>query len=161
MLRFTTALAFAAAATLLLGLRDEAAAVTIIARCGPSVGQSYYFEAGIVGPGQGGWKKDGFDGGRITAYINDKDQLDILMKDAAGLKSYLAEGYKISLVSLSKEDRSFLLSAYGQGFAETYLFKVNDLGVGTLAWTASKVTPLVIRTTVMTAECGPKYAIEP
>ncbi|KQO78116.1 hypothetical protein ASF36_13865 [Methylobacterium sp. Leaf90] len=149
-----------AVATLLAG-GGPVQAATILARCGPSVGQSYYFEAGVVGPGQGGWKKDGFDGGRITAYINDKDQLDILMKDGTGLKSYLAEGYKISLVSLSKEDRSFLLSAYGQGFAETYLFKVNDLGVGTLAWTASKVTPLVIRTTVMTAECGPKYSIEP
>lgn len=147
-------------ATLLVG-GGSAQAATILARCGPSVGQSYYFEAGIVGPGQGGWKKDGFDGGRITAYINDKNQLDILMKDSTGLKSYLAEGYNISLVNLSKEDRAFLLTAYGQEFSETYLFKVNDLGVGTLAWTASKVTPLVIRTTVMTAECGPKYAIEP
>lgn len=139
----------------------EAKAAVVLARCGPSVAQSYYFEAGIVGPGQGGWKKDGFDGGRITAYINEKEQIDILMKDGAGLKSYLAEGYKISLVSLSKEDKSFLLSVYGDSFAETYLFKVNDLGVGTVAWTASKVTPLVIRTTVMTAECGPKFAITP
>ncbi|WP_156635612.1 hypothetical protein [Methylobacterium sp. Leaf123] len=147
------------AALLLQAMIGTAYAATILARCGPSIGQSYYFEAGVVGPGQGGWKKDGFDGGRITAYINDKEQLDILMKDGAGLKSYLAEGYKISLVSLSKDDKSFLLAAYGQGFAETYLFKINDLGVGTLAWTASKVTPLVIRTTVMTAECGPKYDI--
>lgn len=140
----------------MIGTADAA---TILARCGPSIGQSYYFEAGVVGPGQGGWKKDGFEGVRITAYINDKEQLDILMKDGTGLKSYLAEGYKISLVILSKEDKSFLVTAYGQGFAETYLFKVNDLGIGTLAWTAGKVTHLVIRTTVMIAECDPKYDI--
>jgi len=149
---------YAIVAMLLIGAPAEAA--TILARCGPSTGQSYYFEAGIVGPGQGGWKQDGFAGGRITVYINNQNQLDLLQKDSTGLKSYLKEGYKVNLVELSQQDRAFLISAAGANFIETYLFKVNDYGVGTLAWSASKVTPVVIRTSIMTAECGPSFAIE-
>lgn len=155
---FGRALAAAAAATLIAPLGAEAA--TILARCGPSTGQSYYFEAGVVGPGRGGWQKDGFENGRVIAYINDSQQLDILVRDSAGTKSYLKEGYKVALINFSQQDRAFLISVYGDNFSETLLFKVNDLGVGTLAWTASKVTPLVIRTSIMTAECGPKYALD-
>lgn len=83
------------------------------------------------------------------------------MRDGNGVRSYLREGYNASLNNFSKQDMAFLISARGSNFSETYLFKINDLGVGTLSWTASKVTPLVIRTTVMTAEWGPNFAIEP
>ncbi|WP_131803863.1 hypothetical protein [Methylorubrum salsuginis] len=149
------------AAALTLTTAGGVRAASILARCGPSTGQSYYFETGIVGPGQGGWKKDGFDNGRITAYINDENKIDIIMRDGNGVRSYLREGYNASLNNFSKQDMAFLISARGSNFSETYLFKINDLGVGTLSWTASKVTPLVIRTTVMTAEWGPNFAIEP
>ncbi|WP_430913902.1 hypothetical protein [Methylobacterium sp. sgz302541] len=150
----------ALAAALALFVPSGVEAATILARCGPSTGESYYFEAGIAGPGRGGWKKDGIDDGRITAYINDNQQLDILQRDTTGTKSYLKEGYKVALINFSQQDRSLLISAYGENFSETFLFKVSELGVGTLAWTASKVAPLVIRTSIMTAECGPKYALD-
>lgn len=138
-----------------------AQSATILARCGPSVGQSYYFEGGVIGPGHGGWKPDGYENGRITAYINDKNEVDILLKDATGLKSYLSQGYKVEVVAVQESERALLINASGPNFTESYLFKTNKLGVGTLAWTASKTADLLIRTSVMVAECGPKFAIAP
>jgi hypothetical protein len=139
---------------------DAASAETILARCGPSTGQSYYFETGFVGPGQGGLRKDGFDGGRIFAYINNQEKLDLIIKDTNGFQSYLKEGYKVNIINLSASDKSFLIAAYGPNFAESYVFRLNNYGVGTVSWTGSKLTEGITKTSMMTAECGPKYGLD-
>ena len=138
----------------------RAADVSILARCGPSAGQSYAFEGGAVGPGQGGWHADGFKNGAITAFINENGALDLLLKDAVSVRSYLASGNKVVLVNYDQKIRSFLIYSTGMNFVETFLFKVNENGIGSLVWTTSKATGLTTRSGIMFSSCGPEFAIE-
>lgn len=140
----------------------RASELSILARCGPSTGRSYYFEGGFVGPGQGGWRDDGISDGRLSIVLNEQGQLDIWSKDALNpLQSYLKEGYRVALVKFDEKSRTMILRASGPMFAESYQLRVNDLGVGTLVWTQSKITPAITKTAVMQAECGPQYAMKP
>jgi len=135
---------------------------TILARCGPSTGRSFYFEGGFVPPGRGGWRDDGISDGRLTFIINDYDQLDILSKDAVNpLQSYLKEGYRLSVVQVDEKSRTIIINAIGSMASETYQIRTNEMGLGTLVWTQSKTTNAITKTAVMQAECGPQYAIKP
>ncbi|WP_345820099.1 hypothetical protein ABC766_29330 [Methylobacterium fujisawaense] len=135
---------------------------TILARCGPSTGRSFYFEGGFVPPGRGGWRDDGISDGRLTFLINDHDQLDILSKDAANpLQSYLKEGYKLTVVQVDPKSRTIIINATGSMASETYQIRTNEMGLGTLVWTQSKTTNAITKTAVMQAECGPQYTIAP
>jgi len=146
-----------------LHLQDARASdASILARCGPSTGRSFYFEGGFVGPGQGGWREDGISDGRLTIVLNEQGQLDIWSKDAVNpFQSYLKEGYRVSLVKFDEKSRTMILNASGPLFAESYQLRINDVGVGTLVWTQSKITPAITKTAVMQAECGPQYAMKP
>lgn len=150
-----------ATALLMTPAAGEAKDVTILARCGASDGQSYYFEGGFVGPGQGGWKKDGVDDGRVTVFLNENDQLDLLVKDRATTRSYLKAGYKVGLINFDQATKTMLISAYGSDFSETYLIRQDDAGIGTMVWTISKITPAIAKSSTMQAPCGPQYAIKP
>ncbi|MBY0257478.1 hypothetical protein [Methylobacterium sp.] len=138
-----------------------AADIQILARCGPSTGQSYYFEGGIVGPGQGGWKPDGYANGRITALLNESEQVDIIFRDADGTRSLLRDGMKVALTSFDEASLSFIVSTYSNKVSGSYLFKMNKLGVGTVVWTESKALGSITRSSIMVAECGPSYEIKP
>lgn len=137
----------------------RAAEVSILARCGPSSGQTYSFEGGVIGPGQGGWGADGFKDGAITAYINENGDLDLLLKDAISARSYLASRNKVVLVNFEKSNRSFLVYSTGVNFVETFLFKLNEYGIGSLVWTTSKATSMSTRSGIMFSKCGPEFAI--
>ena len=64
----------------------------IVFDCGGSDGSAFYFEGGIVGPGQGGWKKDGIANGRIQLVVDGPD-FDIRFIDGSGsFRSHRAEG---------------------------------------------------------------------
>lgn len=143
------------------GCASEATALTVLASCGPSKGQSYYFEGGFVGPGQGGWRSDGMDGGRITIILKDDNSVDILMKDATGFRSYNKDGINLTVISVDAKNRVFLIKASQTNLVETYMVKTNEVGVGTLAWTSASVTQAFTKTRIMTASCGPEYEITP
>jgi hypothetical protein len=140
----------------------QAKDLTILARCGPSTGRSFYFEGGIVGPGRGGWQEDGISDGRLTILINEQDQLDIWSKDAVNsFVSYLKEGYKLNVIQVDQKSRTLTIHASGPMFSETYQLRTNEFGLGTLIWTQSKITQAITKTAVMQANCGPQYAIKP
>ena len=163
-MRLRTVFALAGMLALASVASDTASAkdFTILGRCGPSTGKSYYFEGGFVAPGRGGWQEDGIKEGRLTILINDHDQLDIWSKDAVNpFQSYLKEGYKLSVIKVDEKSRTLIIHASGPMFSETYQLRTNQFGLGTLVWTQSKTTDAITKTAVMQAECGPQYAITP
>lgn len=80
----------------------------VIARCGASDGTVFYFEGGLVPPGQGGWKRDGMSSGKIRVVSKD-GALDVRFSDATGERSHRGEGSDVRLVGLDKETGTFLI----------------------------------------------------
>lgn len=137
-----------------------AEAITILARCGPSKGQSFNFDERVVGAGQGALHPEGITDGRITVVVDDKERLDIITMEAAGIKSYHQKGFKLGVVGFASEGRTFLITAQDGSFVETFLFKLNKEGVGTVAWTSSKMNSQVTSVSHMVAPCGPQFVIK-
>lgn len=129
----------------------------IFASCGASQGVAYFFEGGLVGPGQGGWLKDGVTDGGI-ALVKLDGKLDILFKDATGNRySHRAEGSDIRLIAADPDGSYLVIATNPKGkSAEHFLFKVNEYGVGTLVWGTIRTDTPASKSSLMTAECGPK-----
>lgn len=85
----------------------------------------------------------------------------MILKDVTGLQSYIKQGYNVSAQTVDKENRSFLVTASGDQFVETFLVKLNDKGVGSMVWTSSKTNSYFIKASIMLAECGPKFDLAP
>lgn len=133
----------------------EAKIEMVFASCGESTGMAFFFEGNIVGPGQGGWLKDGVTGGGV-ALVKMDGQLDILFKDTTGNRySHRAGGSDVRLIAHS--GNSYLVVAENREgkTAEHFLFKTNELGVGTLAWGTVRLDKPASKSSLMTAECGP------
>lgn len=129
----------------------------IIAACGASTGQSFFFEGGIVGPGRGGWQSDGINKGKFY-FIRDKDGLDVIFVDVTGEpKSHRLDGGAVTAAAWDPENGSYLLLAYNlQGkVVETYLIQINKNQVGTVAWTTARAGGVSKRVSAFTAPCAP------
>lgn len=96
----------------------------VITRCGESDGWAYFFEGGLVGPGQGGWKEDAISGGAIEVHLVD-EKLDLVFFDATGGPySHTLEGAEVYLSSIRDTPsggRTFTVIAdnRGSGLLET------------------------------------------
>lgn len=128
----------------------------ILTICGESKGDAYYFEGGLVGPGQGGWHQDGISGGSFTLLITD-NKLDIIFKDATGnTYSHLKEGDTVRLISANKDVNTFLVISENaaRDTVEHYLFALNQYGVGTVAWGTIRSNDTIKKSSLMTARCS-------
>jgi hypothetical protein len=151
--------------TLLLGLsvltlstQSLAAERKILANCSSSKGSAYFFEGGIVPPGQGGWMEDGITGGHLQLIL-DGDDLDIVFKDrSGGVRSHREEGSKVWPSSYDANSGTLIVIAEnkGGGSVEHFLFRLNKYSVGTVAWGTLRNSPEgATKSSLMTAKCGP------
>ena len=147
--------------TLMVSLSSSSASASMLTRCGESSGWSFFFEGGLVGPGQGGWKEDGIKGGAIEVHLV-KDNLDVVFYDATGGPySHNLDGANVYLTATRHTEiggRSFtvVVDNRGSGLLETYLFNLNAVGVGTVVWSTMRTGGLFPKGSLMTASCGPK-----
>lgn len=132
----------------------------VITRCGESSGWAYYFEGGLVGPGQGGWREDGISGGSIEVHLVD-ERPDIVFYDSTGGPySHADDGAQVYVSSFQEtydDGRAFTLVADNRqgGLLETYLFAVNASGSGTVVWSAVRNDGFLPKASLMTAACVP------
>jgi hypothetical protein len=125
--------------------------VQTLTECGRSDGYAYYFQGGLISAGEGGWKKDGIDGGRIILnYTN--NAVDLLIKDRTGTtRSVKQDGGKL-IVRNSNNGLVALTIFYEVG-----TLTEDDRGNGTVAWTSVRTAGNVNKMWLMTAQCrGPR-----
>lgn len=148
---------FIAACVSLSLVTSASASPRVLVECGEPKGTSYYFEGGIVGPGQGGNRPDGMDGGRVRL-IQDGDTTFVETRDAVGnvrrMKPERTTAFTrkrddggISIVS-STDDAS-------EQVVDTFLFSLNAALVGSVVWQFTKLHPAVTKASTFTAPCRP------
>ena len=143
----------------LLGFETNAWAESggVLAICGESKGQAYYFVGGAVPLGQGGWQADGINNGVIVLAILPDGKYDIIMKDARNEPySSAKSGLVVVPLAVSARDNKYLISVMGNGVSENYLFKVDSKGAGILAWSSTKTNDYISKVSVMTSVCLPE-----
>lgn len=146
--------------TLAICLPPSPASASMLTRCGESSGWSFFFEGGLVGPGQGGWKEDGINGGAIEVHLVN-DSLDVVFYDTTGGPySHTLEGANVYLSAIQQTEiggRTFtvVVDNRGSGLLETYLFNLNAIGVGTVVWSAMRTGGMFPKGSLMTASCSP------
>jgi len=135
-----------------------AAAVTIL-QCGASDGIAYYFEGGIIAPGEGGWKEDGISNGKFELQA-EGNKITIAYIDSSGSsKSSISNGFEVKYLHITDDYNSILLVIGNDktGVIEHYMFKFNDLGTGTVVWGTVRATnAFSTKSSLFTAPCRKK-----
>jgi hypothetical protein len=125
-----------------------------LTECGQSEGYAYYFSGGLVPAGDGGWKKDGIDGGRIILnFIN--GEVDLLIKNATGTTaSVKQDGGKIIVRKTNNGLIALTIVYEGEtATTEEYVFQIDDRGDGMVASTAIRTAGKINKVSLMTASC--------
>ncbi len=94
--------------------------------------------------------------GQTALTVNAKGDFDILFIDGTGkMKGSRSDGAEVVPLSIDQDSGTFLLLvAYpGNGVAETYLFKLDRSGKGTLVQSAAKATQAMSKAHLMASEC--------
>jgi hypothetical protein len=115
---------------------------------------AYYFSGGLVPAGDGGWKKDGIDGGRIILnFIN--GEVDLLIKNATGTTaSVKQDGGKIIVRKTNNGLIALTIVYEGEtATTEEYVFQIDDRGDGMVASTAIRTAGKINKVSLMTASC--------
>jgi hypothetical protein len=103
----------------------------ILTRCTASEGFSCDSPEPMVPEDQHGWVDDGIREGEIPPSIEKEDEIDIIYKDASGMRSM--EGEDLEFLILASGD-AFLAIAIDTGtpVLEHYFFKLANSGGGTV-----------------------------
>jgi len=132
----------------------------LITICTESSGQAFFFEQGVTGAGASGWQKDGISNGMI-GLLKKGDNYNIIIIDGTqAIQDYASQGYIILPVMADIQSNRYIITALNGGLVETYLFKLDHNGFGTVAWTASKGNNYITKASLMTARCAPYEFLE-
>lgn len=130
---------------------DECRAqIAPVTECGESAGYSYVFEGGFVSSSDAGFRPDGMTGGAIILNRTG-EKYSLLVRDTVAFYSVVDNGGSIFQVP-TDADKLLLVVVYRKS-VETFLFVLDDFGMGSLAWTSSRGAGAVIRSSLFFAEC--------
>ena len=145
----------AASAMLIAG--HAAAAERVLVECLEPNGSSYYFEGGIVPPGQGGARSDGMTGGRIRlVQLREGAAPVIETRDAAGAVVRMNTAHTAAFTQPRPDGGISIVSSTDnpdQKTIDTFLFNLNGALVGTVVWQFAKLNLAVTKTSTFTAPC--------
>lgn len=110
------------------------AAATVITTCRGSAGHAYVFDSPS---GQLGWQKDSLEDREIQL-VQDGKQLDIILNDARGRRSMKTLGFQIFSVPQPGKGFMMVMAINNRGVVEHFLFQLNALGGGSVAWGSLK-----------------------
>ena len=119
----------------------------VLARCGASKGQSYFFKDESLNPAGPDWEGDGISSGKIIL-VKLGTEWDIQFDDVVGAYSYRQDGAKVFL--LSNKPGLFSVGAFGTLYTDIYTF---DLTHKTVAWSSNKIGPLGPKVGVYVSDC--------
>lgn len=133
------------------------AAELVLVECSEPNGSSYYFEGGIVPPGQGGARPDGMAGGRIRVIQPQEGGPTIVeTRDANGTVTR-KKPERTSSFTLRRPDGGISIISTtddpDEKIVDTFLFSLNSQLVGTVVWQFAKIHPAVTKTSTFTAPC--------
>ena len=142
----------AVATALVLVSLAVSARAEIIARCGASSGQGWYFAGPLVPQGESGWSEDALSKGGFLL-IMDGDEPDIVTTDVAGTRSSRADGAHVMFVPGTKSGFRVVLLVYPAGTVEHFLFQLDRAGNGTVAWGTVRGAGLLQKSSLFVAKC--------
>jgi hypothetical protein len=113
------------------------AQASIVTRCTGPEGYSYFSEGPLVRGKDVGWQKDAITQG---SYLVTKagDNYDIIYVDAANRTVSTREDGGEVIAIVEKPGVLVLLTAYASGLVETWTFRLNDRGAGSLMHAMSR-----------------------
>ncbi len=123
----------------------------IITRCGASSGQGWYFAGPVVPQDEAGWNKDAISKGGFLLIV-DNDKPDIVTTDVAGTRSSRADGAHVMFVPGTKSGFRVVLLVYS-GVVEHFLFQLDRVGNGTVAWGTVRGGGLLQKSSLFVATC--------
>jgi hypothetical protein len=141
-------------ALMMFGSSPALAKATV--RCTGFEGWAYNFEGGIVPPGQGGWIRDAINGGIVDLVLetDGSGSFDIVIRDTTGrTTSQKALGAQMKAVGASTEYGTLIVvSENPNGIVENFLFKLNELGHGSVVW--GSIRPhIIVKSSLMVGQC--------
>jgi hypothetical protein len=142
------------AIVLVLGLAATSAAPLgaqvrdgVLARCGESEGQGYFFQDDFWNPDGPEWSKDGITGGQIVL-VRLGEEWDIQFADIAGAHGYRADGAVV--MPLGSTETMLTVGAFRGNYADVYTF---NFAGSEVVWTSHKIDVMVSKVAVYRADC--------
>lgn len=120
--------------------------------CGESKGYSYYFESGAVDKKNSGFTSDGITGGLITLTLDEKNNGDMLTKDATGvLKSATSQGGRVTVLDAGDSGLNWFVF-YPDATIEVYSLNISSMKVASYRNTVGN--PLVAKNSLFISDCS-------
>ncbi len=121
----------------------------VIARCGESKGQGYFFRDAFYNPNGPNWAEDGITNGKIIL-VHLGDEWDIQFDDSLGANSYRQEG--ATVMPLNDGSGPFLtIGAFTGTYTDIYTF---DMSGGEVVWTSAKSGTPIKKVAIYRSSCS-------
>lgn len=136
-------------ALLLIAASSSPALATegVLARCGASIGQAFYFKDLMFSPDGASWSEDGLKNGKIVL-VRLGEEWDIQFDDVVGASGYREQGFKV--IQLMQKPGMVTVGAFSQSVAAIYTFDLDNKMVG---WTLNGIGPYPPKVAVYSALC--------
>jgi hypothetical protein len=125
------------------------AGANVLATCGPSTGQAYYFDS------KPGWYPDKISIGEFIFTMDDKNHPNLIFRDARGkMIDAASDGAQLTFTRVAAPEFSILLLYPQTGVTESYNLIVSGKK-RKLLWTSSKVHAggIITKVGAYTADC--------
>ena len=120
----------------------------VLARCGASKGQGYFFHDSLMNPEGPNWDQDGISNGKIVL-IKLGDEWDIQFGDAMQAYGYRQDGAVVMPLSIG--DGKLTIGAFHNIYSDIYTF---DFRGEEVVWTSHKLGPIVAKVAIYKAVCS-------
>ena len=119
----------------------------VLARCGPSSGQGYFFFDELMNPEGPEWSEDGIRDGEIILIRLD-NEWDIQFDDVAGAFGYRQDGADV--IPLGSSNQKLTIGAFRGTYSDIYTFNFEGNEV---VWSSHKTGTLITKVAIYRSEC--------
>lgn len=142
----------AAVVLTIIGASTPAAVAEVITKCIGEAGQTVYFPTDQ--PTSAQWTDDRVTGGSILL-LSDEGKIQLVTEDATGSVRSAASRGRLVTVRVDPAAGTYVLSlVIPNDTVETYLFRLDSLGRGTVATTVTRGGRGTKKASLMTASCA-------
>ena len=120
----------------------------VIARCGASSGQGYFFFDSIMNPDGPDWSQDGISSGQILL-VRLGQEWDIQFGDTIGAYGYRQDGARV--IPLGGSGELFTIGAFRGTYTDIYTFNFAEREV---LWTSHKIGTPVTKVAIYRSICS-------
>jgi hypothetical protein len=119
----------------------------VLARCGASAGQGYFFYDEVMNPQGPSWKRDGISNGHILL-VKLGQEWDIQFGDSIGAYGFRQDGAEV--IPLGSANGLLTVGAFHPNYTEIYTFNLISKEV---LWTSHKIGTAITKVAIYRAEC--------